>query len=86
MELIIKNYKNIDELDLKLDERKINFIYGMSGSGKSSIAGAMNGEIKENVVSYGKNIDDTLVDLKSEEYLIKKEIIDNTTSLEYEVH
>lgn len=63
MELIIKNYKNIDELDLKLDERKINFIYGMSGSGKSSIAGAMNGEIKENVVSYGKNIDDTLVDL-----------------------
>lgn len=63
MELIIKNYKNIDELDLKLDERKINFIYGMSGSGKSSIAGAMNGEINENVVSYGKNIDDTLVDL-----------------------
>ena len=60
---VIQNYKNIDELDLKLDERKINFIYGMSGSGKSSIAGAMNGEIKENVVSYGKNIDDTLVDL-----------------------
>ena len=38
--------------------------------------------------NYGKitiNVD-TFVDLKSEEYLIKKEIIDNTTSLEYEVH
>ena len=63
MDLKIKNYKNIEELNLKLDERKINFVYGMSGSGKSSIAIALSGELGENVVSYGKKIEDTLVDL-----------------------
>lgn len=40
---------------------------------------------KENNLKITINVD-TLIDLKSEEYLIKKEIIDNTTSLEYEVH
>lgn len=49
---------------MKLDERKINFVYGISGSGKSSIARALKGEIGEDVVSYGKKIEDTLVDLE----------------------
>ena len=35
MKLKVKNYKNICNLDLNIDENKINYIFGISGSGKS---------------------------------------------------
>lgn len=41
MELIIKNYKNIKEMDYKIIDKKINFLFGMSGTGKSSIPNAI---------------------------------------------
>ncbi len=41
MELKIRNFANITEMDLILDEKKLHFIYGISGSGKTSLARAM---------------------------------------------
>lgn len=43
MELVIENFRNISTLKLDLDEEKVNFIYGISGSGKSSIISALSG-------------------------------------------
>lgn len=42
MKLKIKGYKNLNELDYELIDGKINFIFGISGSGKSSISHALN--------------------------------------------
>lgn len=38
MKLKIKNYKCISDINFELDEHKLNFIYGISGSGKTSIS------------------------------------------------
>ncbi len=62
MILEVKNYKNISSINLELSEEKINFIYGMSGTGKSSIAKALIGDKSKENISYGKKIDD--MDLK----------------------
>ena len=41
MNLKVKNYKNINNLDLEIEEEKVNYIFGISGSGKSSIAATL---------------------------------------------
>ena len=41
MDILIKNYKGISKLEYSLQDNKINFLFGISGSGKSSIAGAL---------------------------------------------
>lgn len=41
MEIQIDNFKNIQKLNIELDDSKLNFIYGISGSGKSSISKAL---------------------------------------------
>lgn len=64
MILEVKNYKNISSINLELLEEKINFIYGMSGTGKSSIVNALMGDKSVKNVTYGKKIDD--MDLKVE--------------------
>ena len=63
MNVNLKNYRNINELNLELDEGKVNFIYGTSGSGKSSIAKALLGEIGENNIPYGKTSKDVFIKL-----------------------
>lgn len=42
MKLEIRGYKNIEELIYEINEEKLNFIFGISGSGKSSIPCALN--------------------------------------------
>ena len=37
----IKNYKNLRNLSYSIDDNKVNFLFGMSGSGKSSILDAI---------------------------------------------
>lgn len=66
MDLSIKNYKNIKNLSVNVDDKKINFIYGVSGSGKSSLATALKGEINEKNISYGKSKDDVDVCISPE--------------------
>lgn len=41
MKIQIENYRNIKTLDLEIQDNKINFIAGISGSGKSSLAMAL---------------------------------------------
>ena len=40
----IKNYKNLKDLSYQIDTGKVNFLFGMSGSGKSSILNAICGD------------------------------------------
>ena len=41
MRITIDGYRNIEKLDYELIEKKINLLFGVSGSGKSSIAMAV---------------------------------------------
>ena len=53
----IQGYKNIESLNCKLVDNKINMVFGMSGSGKSSISGALNKEELERNATFGKRIE-----------------------------
>lgn len=54
MRVEIENYKNINKLQFEIEENKVNHIFGISGSGKSSIANALTKEISENDIKIGK--------------------------------
>lgn len=41
MDICIKNYKNLKDLCYSISNNKINFLFGLSGSGKSSVLGAL---------------------------------------------
>lgn len=56
MDIKITGFKNIENLEMSLDDLKINLLFGMSGSGKSSIAEALLREDLEENVTIGKNI------------------------------
>lgn len=63
MKIEIKNFKNIDNLKFELEENKINFLFGMSGTGKSSIVKGLLGDKSEKNAQYGKSIDDVVLDI-----------------------
>lgn len=52
MEISIENYNNIKKIDYTVIENKINFIFGISGCGKSSIAYALTSDDYSNHVPY----------------------------------
>lgn len=41
MELLVENLKNIEYLKTDFEDKKMNFVFGISGSGKSAIANAL---------------------------------------------
>ena len=41
MKISIKNYKNLSNLEYEIEDKKINFLFGISGAGKSSIPNAI---------------------------------------------
>lgn len=47
MDITIENFRNIKSLHATIQENKINFISGVSGSGKSSLAIALKGSFEE---------------------------------------
>ncbi len=53
MKISIQNYNVINNLDYELAEHKINFLFGISGCGKSSIAYALTNDTYINHVPYG---------------------------------
>lgn len=61
MKIHIENYKNINKLDLLTENSKLNFFYGICGSGKSSLVGALTKECKFEDVTVGKNIEDVVI-------------------------
>lgn len=61
MNIKIENYNNIKSLNYELDENKINFLFGISGSGKSSIATALVEKDNESHITVGKTLSDLKV-------------------------
>lgn len=58
----IENYKNILKLEFNFEEGKINHIYGVSGSGKTSIIETlMNNNFVDLQATYGKKASDIIV-------------------------
>ena len=57
MDIIIENYKGIERLEYKIKDNKINFLFGISGSGKSSIANALIDDNMESHLKIGKSLD-----------------------------
>lgn len=53
MKIVIENFRNIERMELDIDESKTNFIYGISGSGKSSLIRAVSYEPNEEDVPLG---------------------------------
>lgn len=80
MKISIDHFSNLKKLDFEIQTSKFNFIYGISGSGKSSIATALiannNLEDLEKHRTYGCT-DDVIVsvDLKDEFYLFDDESV-----------
>lgn len=80
MKCNIVNYKNIDQLELELSEGKLNFIYGVSGSGKSSISEAISNVINEKEFKESEKKIDAVNDIEVTVNVSKKselEIFDN---------
>ncbi len=67
MNIKINYLKNIKEFDLSIEDKKINFIFGISGSGKTTIAEALTKEDLEKIVQIGKQPDDILVTINGKE-------------------
>ncbi len=53
MNITIENFKNLKQLNYTIDDNKINFLFGMSGSGKSSILDALADDVPNNYRKFG---------------------------------
>jgi ABC-type uncharacterized transport system ATPase subunit len=67
LNISIVNYRNLNELGIDIDEGKINFLYGVCGSGKSSILDAMSHPIESRDISIGHESADTTVKIDGED-------------------
>lgn len=63
MKINIKNYKNIENLTLDIEDNKINHIFGISGSGKSSIAQALSRKTDNEDIKVGSNPEDCVIEV-----------------------
>jgi ABC-type lipoprotein export system ATPase subunit len=57
----IEKYRNINELDYEIDDGKVNFLFGVCGTGKSSILHAISSSIKPSDTTVGCEHDETVV-------------------------
>lgn len=55
MKINIKNYNGIKEIEYQIEDKKINFLFGISGSGKSSIAMALTDSNLQNHIRVGES-------------------------------
>lgn len=67
MKINIRNYKNIEDLNLEIEDNKVNHIFGISGSGKSSIAQALSYQVADDDVKVGRKIEDCIVKVNDKE-------------------
>lgn len=58
MNIKINNYKNLKEFSIDIIDNKVNYIFGISGSGKSSIGEAMSKEDIEKNVTINNSVED----------------------------
>ena len=81
MNIKINNYKNLQNLNLDICENKINYIFGISGSGKSSIGDALKKENIEQNVSIGFTLEEVEI-LVNNSKIEKPLVVFNTSSVE----
>lgn len=81
MNIKINNYKNLQNLNLDICENKINYIFGISGSGKSSIGDALKKENVEQNVSIGFALDEVEI-LVNNNKIEEPLIVFNNSSVE----
>lgn len=60
MNILIENFKNLKKLNYTIDDNKINFLFGMSGSGKSSILDALASDAPQNCRKFGSSSSEIL--------------------------
>lgn len=72
MNIKIENYNGIESLDYDLEEGKVNFLFGISGAGKSSIASALVDIDLDSHVTVGKTINDLNVKVDGNDVDYKK--------------
>lgn len=72
MNIKIENYNGIESLDYNLEEGKVNFLFGISGAGKSSIASALVDIDLDSHVTVGKTINDLHVKVDGNDVDYKK--------------
>ena len=58
MNITIENFKNLKQLNYTIDDNKINFLFGMSGFGKSSILSALADDVPNNNRKFGLSSSD----------------------------
>lgn len=63
MKIEIKNFKNLTNLKYSISDKKINFLFGMSGAGKSSILEALAGDNPADFKTFG-SFETDLVEIK----------------------
>ena len=60
MKIEIKNFKNLSHLEYSISDNKINFLFGMSGAGKSSILEALAGDNPVDYKTFGSASSDSV--------------------------
>ena len=61
MEIIINNCNNIKEAKINIEENKLNIKYGLNGTGKSTIASAIENKNELSYLkSFGSNTEPTI--------------------------
>ena len=81
MILRIENYKNINKLNLNLEDSKINFIFGISGSGKTSISESVCESIDEEKIMIGKKVNEVKISIDDKEVDYNKVNVYNEDSI-----
>ena len=64
MRIKLSNYANITSIDYEIENNKINFLFGISGAGKSSIAKSLTASEDTMSVKAGKEIGDCNVEIE----------------------
>ena len=85
MNIKINNYKNLKNLNCNIQDGKINYIFGISGSGKSSIGEALCAENVQNNISVGQSIDELEILIYNSDSLEKLLINNKENSLVYNI-
>lgn len=78
MNILLKNYKNIEHLEYEIEDKKCNFLFGICGSGKSSIIGALSNSNLDGTKTIGSENTNQIIkvngqEVNKEDYLVFNE-------------
>ena len=64
----LHNFNNIKDLTYEIDNKKINFLFGISGSGKSSISKSFNATALDSYLTIGSPLGSCSVTIEDKEF------------------